>query len=127
MDTCSKSKDLALAFDHNELLNLALERLTNKTRYTALPASLMPELFTLTELQTIYEIILGQSLDKKAFRRRMIEAGAVEETNHSKIVGKRPAQLYRYAFDSFDFIFPRSLELPRNKENEDKQNNELSD
>lgn len=39
----------------------------------------------------------------------MIEAGAVEETNRSKIVGKRPAQLYRYALDSFDFIFPRSL------------------
>ncbi len=123
----AKAQDLALAFDHNELLNLALERLTSKTRYTALPASLMPELFTLTELQTIYEIILGQSLDKKAFRRRMIEAGAVEETSESKIVGKRPAQLYRYALDSFDFIFPRSLELPRNKEGEDKQNNELSD
>ena len=58
----AKAKDLALAFDHNELLSLALERLTSKTRYTALPASLMPEL---TELQTIYEIILGQSLDKK--------------------------------------------------------------
>ena len=61
----AKAQDLALAFDHNELLSLALERLTSKTRYTALPASLMPELFTPTELQTIYEIILGQSLDKK--------------------------------------------------------------
>lgn len=65
MGACSKSKRFSIGFDHNELLNLALERLTNKTRYTALPASLMPELFTLTELQTIYEIILGQSLDKK--------------------------------------------------------------
>ena len=42
----AKAQDLALAFDHNELLSLALERLTSKTRYTALPASLMPELFT---------------------------------------------------------------------------------
>ncbi|MCY1457011.1 hypothetical protein D9M71_742690 [compost metagenome] len=57
----------------------------------------------------------------------MIEAGAVEETDQSKIVGKRPAQLYLYALDSFDFIFPRSLELPRNKEGEDKQNIELYD
>ncbi len=41
----------------------------------------------------------------------MIEAGAVEETSQSKIVGKRPAQLYCYALDSFDFIFPRSLRI----------------
>lgn len=55
---------LELAFDHQKLLKLAFDRLCNKTRYTALPASLMPELFTLTELQTIYEIILGQTLEK---------------------------------------------------------------
>jgi len=109
----TKAKNLLLAFDHHELLTLALERLINKTRYTALPASLVPELFTITELQTIYEIILGHTLEKKAFRRRMIEAGAVVETTYNKVVGKRPAQLYRYALDSFDFIFPRSLELPK--------------
>ena len=86
---------LELAFDHQKLLKLAFDRLCNKTRYTALPASLMPELFTLTELQTIYEIILGQTLEKKSFRRRMQEAGAVEETGQQKIVGKRPAQLFR--------------------------------
>jgi 8-oxo-dGTP diphosphatase len=102
-----------LAFDHHKLLTVALERLTNKTRYTALPVSLMPERFTLTELQHIYEIILGQSLDKKAFRRRMMDAGAVVETGQSKVVGKRPAQLYRYGYASFDFTFPRMLELPR--------------
>lgn len=109
----SKAKSLHLAFDHRLLLDTALDRLINKTRYTALPVSLLPELFTLTELQHIYEIILEQSLDKKAFRRRMIEAGAVIETGQSKVVGKRPAQLYRFNQDSFDFIFPRSLELPR--------------
>lgn len=107
------AKKLDLAFDHLQLLNMAVERLSSKARYTALPASLMPELFTLTELQQIYEIILGQSLEKKSFRRRMIEAGAVEETDQSKIAGKRPAQLYKYALDSFDFHFPRILEYPR--------------
>ncbi|MEG0482423.1 MAG: NUDIX domain-containing protein [Acinetobacter sp.] len=102
-----------LAFDHLQLLNMAIERLSRKTRYTALPVSLMPELFTLTELQHIYEIILGHSLEKKSFRRRMIEAGAVEETDQSKIAGKRPAQLYKYALDHYDFHFPRILEYPR--------------
>lgn len=104
---------LDLAFDHQQLLQLAYERLRNKTRYTALPASLMPELFTLTELQMIYEIILGHSLEKKSFRRRMQEAGAVAETGQQKIVGKRPAQLFRYALDDFNFSFPRMLETPR--------------
>ena len=112
------AKKLDLAFDHLQLLDLAVERLSSKARYTALPASLMPELFTLTELQQIYEIILGQSLEKKSFRRRMIEAGAVEETDQSKIAGKRPAQLYKYALDNFDFHFPRILEYPRENHTE---------
>ena len=109
----TEAKKLDLAFDHLELLNMAIDRLSSKTRYTALPVSLMPKLFTLTELQQIYEIILGQSLEKKSFRRRMVEAGAVEETDQSKIAGKRPAQLYKYALDSYDFNFPRILEYPR--------------
>ena len=109
----AEAKKLDLAFDHLQLLNMAVDRLSSKARYTALPVSLMPQLFTLTELQQIYEIILGQSLEKKSFRRRMIEAGAVEETNQTKIAGKRPAQLYKFALESYDFHFPRILEYPR--------------
>lgn len=109
----AEAQQLELAFDHQQLLQLAIERLSSKARYTALPVSLMPKRFTLTELQRIYEIILGQRLEKKSFRRRMIEAGAVKETNESKIAGKRPAQLYEYALDHFDFHFPRILEHPR--------------
>ncbi|QER40434.1 NUDIX hydrolase [Acinetobacter suaedae] len=104
---------LDLAFDHKQLLQLAFDRLCNKTRYTTLPVSLMPEVFTLTELQSIYEIILGHTLEKKSFRRRMQEAGAVEETGQQKIVGKRPAQLFRYALEDYHFSFPRMLETPR--------------
>ncbi len=112
----NQTKKMDLAFDHAELLQLAFDRLNNKTRYTALPISLMPPLFTLTELQNIYETILGQSLEKKAFRRRMTESGVVEETEHSKIAGKRPAQLYRFALNHYDFNFPRMLEYPRKPE-----------
>lgn len=112
--TVDQALQLDLAFDHKQLLQLAFERLCNKTRYTTLPVSLMPEVFTLTELQNIYEIILGHSLEKKSFRRRMQEAGAVEETGQHKIVGKRPAQLFRYALDHYHFTFPRMLETPRN-------------
>lgn len=116
-----QAQQLALAFDHQQLLGMALARLGSKTRYTALPISLMPEQFTLTELQQIYEIILQQSLDKKAFRRRVLEAGVVVETGQNKLAGKRPAQLYRYAHDHFDFHFPRMLELPRNQQPADAE------
>ncbi|MGO3384830.1 MAG: ADPR responsive transcriptional repressor NtrR [Acinetobacter guillouiae] len=109
----AEAKKLDLAFDHLQLLDMAVDRLSSKARYTALPVSLMPQLFTLTELQQIYELILGQSLEKKSFRRRMIEAGAVEETDQTKIAGKRPAQLYKFALESYDFHFPRILEYPR--------------
>ena len=60
--TIADAKKLDLAFDHTQLLDIAIERLSSKARYTALPVSLMPELFTLTKLQQIYEIIIGQSL-----------------------------------------------------------------
>lgn len=109
----TQAQQLDLAFDHQQLLNMAIERLSSKTRYTALPVSLMPSRFTLTELQKIYEIILGHPLEKKSFRRRMLEANVVKETNQTKIAGKRPAQLYEFALDDFDFHFPRILEYPK--------------
>jgi 8-oxo-dGTP diphosphatase len=102
---------LKLSFDHNELLRLAIHRLRSKTRYTALPVSLMPSLFTLTELQTIFEVILGVSLQKKAFRKRLLDAGVVIGTESSKISGKRPAQLFQASTLPFDFEFPRALEI----------------
>lgn len=114
--TLDRALTLNLAFDHQQLIKQAFDRLSNKTRYTTLPISLMPPLFTLTELQNIYEIILGQTLEKKAFRRRMIESGVVEETDQSKIAGKRPAQLYRFALQDYDFNFPRMLEHPRHSD-----------
>jgi len=51
--------------------------------------------FTLTELQNVFSIILNRKLPMKSFRRRLIDAGMVEETGNSKIAGKRPAKLYR--------------------------------
>jgi ADP-ribose pyrophosphatase YjhB (NUDIX family) len=100
---------ITLAFDHHQLLSLAVERLRSKTRYTALPVSLMPELFTLTELQTIFEVILGHALDKKAFRRRVLDSGILQATELSKRSGKRDAQLYRVLNVPDDFEFPRAL------------------
>jgi 8-oxo-dGTP diphosphatase len=99
-----------LAFDHRDLLARALGRLRNKTRYTALPLGLMPDEFTLTELQHVFEIILGVKLEKKSFRRRLLDAGAVEETGTVQHGVHRPAAMYRVANIGNDFVFPRALE-----------------
>lgn len=84
-----------LAFDHARLLAAALERLRSKVEYTSLPAYLLPDAFTLAELQAAYEIVLGRSLDKSAFRTRVLSAGLVEETGANRGGANRPAALYR--------------------------------
>ena len=103
-------KNITLAFDHNLLVKKAVKRLRSKTRYTALPMALLPEKFTLTELQTIFEIILSRTLPVKSFRRRIIDAGTVEATDESIISGKRPAKLYKSTGIDKDFTFPRPLQ-----------------
>ncbi len=84
-----------LAFDHDRLLDAALERLRAKVEYTVLPASLLPATFTLPELQRTFEIVLGRELDKSAFRTRMLSAGVIEETGEMRAETRRPAVVYR--------------------------------
>ncbi len=86
---------VSLAFDHDLLLNAALERVRGKTEYTSMPVYLLPDTFTLSELQRVYEIVLGRSLEKKAFRTRMLAVSLLEPINEMKQTGRRPAQLYR--------------------------------
>jgi 8-oxo-dGTP diphosphatase len=87
-----------LAFDHAEVLRYALQRLRYKLEYTSVGFELLPNEFTLTELQTAYEIVLGESLDKRNFRRRILEADILTETpRYRESEGQgRPARLYRY-------------------------------
>lgn len=90
------TEGLVLAFDHTALLQLALGRLRAKVEYTTLPVHLLPDTFTLSELQAVYERVLGRPLDKSAFRKRMAEAAAVEPVPGALRRGSnRPAQLYR--------------------------------
>ncbi|MDR1826801.1 MAG: NUDIX hydrolase [Methylobacteriaceae bacterium] len=89
--------DRPLAFDHAELLSATLERVRSKTEYTSLPAQFLPETFSLSEIQRVYEIVLGRKLDKKAFRTRVLAVPLLEETAERKSTGRRPARLYRLA------------------------------
>ena len=85
-----------LAFDHAELIAAAVARVRSKSAYSALPAYLLPEEFTLAELQDIYERILGTRLDKSSFRRKLRELDFLEEVPGGFKGGhRRPAQLHR--------------------------------
>jgi ADP-ribose pyrophosphatase YjhB (NUDIX family) len=98
-----------LAFDHAEILKAAITRLRNKVEYTSLPAFLMPNEFTLTELQRVYEIVLGRPLEKKAFRTRVLATDLVEEVPRMKEGRSRPAQLYRLQHRRRPVYFARTF------------------
>jgi 8-oxo-dGTP diphosphatase len=90
-----------LAFDHAEMLDVALTRLRYKIEYSAAAFELMPEEFTLRELQEAYMIILNDhTLDKANFRKKIREARIVEPVSRYKNTGGRPARLYRFRKDA---------------------------
>lgn len=87
----------ALAFENERILAYARERLRNKLEYTNVAYSLLPNCFTLTQMQRVYEAILGEVLDKRNFRRRVVGLGIVRETGKTEKTGAhRPAMLYEF-------------------------------
>ena len=89
---------LPLAFDHDDILGMAVKRLRGKLDYTPIGFQLLPETFTLLDLQRVHETVLGRPLNKDSFRRRMLASGLLEATGQTqKDVDHRPAELYRFA------------------------------
>jgi len=85
-----------LAFDHREILDMAHRRLVDKLDYSTIAFQFMPKEFTLPELQQVYELILGEPLDKRNFRKRILSLDVVKETGEQRKEGAhRPAMLYR--------------------------------
>lgn len=99
-----------LAFDHQKILDTCHHRLKNKVHYTSLPVNLLPAEFTLTELQRTFEIILGSSIEKKSFRRRIEDANILEETGNMQSGSNRPAKYYRVKPDCENYCFARNIE-----------------
>ncbi len=87
----------ALAFDHARILQYAMQRLRWKLEWTALGFLLLPEEFTLSELQRVYETVLHEPLDKRNFRRKMLATDVLEQTDHVRAGDHRPAKLYRFS------------------------------
>ncbi len=86
-----------LAFDHRDIILSAIERMRKKLMSSDLAFQLMPSEFTLTELQKTYEVILNETLDKRNFRRRILESGVLRGLKKKKLEGvHRPAQLFAF-------------------------------
>jgi 8-oxo-dGTP diphosphatase len=85
-----------LAFDHRKIVGYAHMRIRNKLDYTNVGFELLPETFTLTELQQVHEAILGEPVDKRNFRRKLSMRGIVRAIRKWHQTGRRPAQLYRF-------------------------------
>jgi 8-oxo-dGTP diphosphatase len=92
-------RQLRLAFDHEEILAKVIERIRGKLEYTTLALDVLPDKFTLRELQDVYEALLGHPINKDAFRRRVtLTTRIVEGTGRLQSdVDHRPPELYRRA------------------------------
>ena len=99
-----------LAFDHETILAAAHERLRGKVRYQPIGFELLPERFTLRQLQHLYEVILDRELDKRNFRKRVLAMGIVRETNEiEQDVAHRAARLYRFDKKQYDRLTKRGF------------------
>jgi 8-oxo-dGTP diphosphatase len=92
----SDGKALPLAFDHDEILGMAVKRIRGKLDYTPIGFELLPKAFTLSDLQRVHETVLGRRLNKDSFRRRMLASGLLEPTGEARegTAHRQPA-LYR--------------------------------
>ena len=90
-----------LAFDHDRLLTVARERLRGKVSWRPVGFELLPERFTLSQLQQLYETVLGRDLDKRNFRRKVLALGLLSETTERSDGPGRPARLYRFDRDAY--------------------------
>jgi 8-oxo-dGTP diphosphatase len=92
-----------LAYDHKEIISYAHDRLKAKLTYTNAVFGLLPEVFTLSELQAAYEAILGRELDKRNFRKKFLSLNLIEATGEMRKEGAhRPAMLYMFSSSSLE-------------------------
>jgi 8-oxo-dGTP diphosphatase len=102
-----------LAFDHANILDHAITRLRSKLEYSTVGFQLLPEEFSLGDLQRLYETILKRPLDKRNFRKKVLALGIVEEVQKTRRTGAhRPAQLYRFALRRYETLKERGIAFP---------------
>ncbi|MRX48186.1 NUDIX hydrolase [Pedobacter puniceum] len=104
-------KDLPkLAFDHSEIFKKGFEKIKNKISYQPIAFELLPEKFTLTQLQNLYEVILNKKLDKRNFRKKMLAYDILKELDEKqKGVSYRAAKLYKFDKRKYSKYFHNEL------------------
>ena len=91
------TKPPKLAFDHHTILAIALRRLKGKVRYQPIGFELLPKKFTLTQLQKLYETVLGQNLDKRNFRKKILKMNLLIALDERQTgVSHRAARFYHF-------------------------------
>ncbi len=108
--TLEEIAQMTLAFDHQHLIEAAKQRLMQKALYSIIPAFVLPECFTLPELQHVHEVIIGKPLQQKSFRRRIEQAELLIDTGEKRGIGGRPATLYKLKANAVQHTFIRNLE-----------------
>ncbi len=101
-----------LAFDHREIVEHAVLRLRGKVRYAPIGFELLPPRFSLTQLQKLYEMVLGTGLDKRNFRKKMLAMDLLVETDEvEQGVRHRAARLYRFDRRKYDRLTRQGFEF----------------
>jgi 8-oxo-dGTP diphosphatase len=101
-----------LAFDHTEIFDTSIQKLRRRLSYQPIAFELLPEKFTLTQLQLLYEAILSKKLDKRNFRKKMLSYGFLKELDEKqKGVSYRAAKLYKFDKRKYFKIFQSDLNM----------------
>jgi 8-oxo-dGTP diphosphatase len=90
-----------MAFDHREIVDYAVRRLRSKVGYSSIGFQLLPSEFTITELQQVYEAVLGLSINRGNFWRRVVDRGVIEPTGKERSVRGKRAILFRFTQQAF--------------------------
>lgn len=99
-----------LIFDHNEMVNMALERLRTKSRTKPIGFELLPDKFTIPQLQKLYEAINQSQLDKRNFRKKILSLGILKRLDEKDKEGsKKGAYLYRFEKDKYEMMVKSGL------------------
>jgi 8-oxo-dGTP diphosphatase len=100
-----------LAFDHEVILKMAINRLRAKVLYKPIGFELLPDKFTLTDLQKLYETILAQKLNRRNFRSKILKLGLLEQLEQQTNVAHRPAYLYQFNNEKYQELTEKEGEF----------------
>ncbi|PTY38255.1 NUDIX hydrolase [Saccharospirillum sp. MSK14-1] len=104
-------KTLKLAFDHQRIIEAGIERFRQKALYSLVTARALAEPFTLYELRRVHELLIGKTIQRKSFLRRIESSGVLKETGETKVIDKgRPAMLYKTRPGIDDYRFVRNID-----------------